>query len=72
MALARSSRRRPQQHRRRLFLSSQGRHHVSEAHLKRYLAEFDFRYNNRAALGVDEETRAIAAHKGAAGKRLMY
>ena len=47
MALASSSRRRPQQHSRRLFLSSQGRHHVSEAHLKRYLAEFDFRYNNR-------------------------
>lgn len=27
-------------------------HHVSEAHPKRYLAEFDFRYNNRAKLGI--------------------
>ncbi|MGA8900801.1 IS1595 family transposase, partial [Bradyrhizobium sp.] len=29
-------------------------HHASEAHLKRYLAEFDFRYNNRAKLGVSD------------------
>ena len=27
-------------------------HHVSEQHLKRYLCEFDFRYNERIALGV--------------------
>ncbi len=27
-------------------------HHVSAQHLKRYLAEFDFRYNNRSSLGV--------------------
>ena len=26
-------------------------HHVSQKHLHRYLAEFDFRYNNRTALG---------------------
>src|SRR5579863_4556871 len=32
--------------------------HVSEEHLKRYLAEFDFRYSNRKALGVDDEARA--------------
>src|SRR5579864_2295454 len=32
--------------------------HISEAHLKRYLAEFDFRYNNRAKLGVDDVQRA--------------
>ena len=27
-------------------------HHVSRQHLKRYLAEFDFRYNERTALGI--------------------
>jgi hypothetical protein len=32
--------------------------HVSEAHLHRYLAEFDFRYNNRAGLGVKDGERA--------------
>lgn len=47
-------------------------HHVSEAHLKRYLAEFDFRYNERAALGVDDGERAALAIKGAEGKRLTY
>jgi transposase-like protein len=47
-------------------------HNVSEAHLKRYLAEFDFRYNERMALGVDDKTRAAKAVKGVAGKRLMY
>jgi hypothetical protein len=29
-------------------------HQVSQQHLKRYLAEFDFRYNKREALGVDD------------------
>jgi transposase-like protein len=46
--------------------------HVSEAHLKRYLCEFDFRYNNRIALGVDDTARAANALKGAKGKRLTY
>jgi transposase-like protein len=46
--------------------------HVSEAHLKRYLCEFDFRYNNRIALGVDDTERAANAVKGAKGKRLTY
>ena len=46
--------------------------HCSEQHLKRYLAEFDFRYNNRVALGVDDDMRTIAAIKGAEGKRLTY
>jgi transposase-like protein len=46
--------------------------HVSEAHLKRYLCEFDFRYNNRIALGVDDTERAANAVKGARGKRLTY
>ncbi len=47
-------------------------HNVSEAHLKRYLAEFDFRYNERTALGVDDKARAEKAVKGAVGKRLTY
>jgi hypothetical protein len=47
-------------------------HHVSEAHLKRYLAEFDFRYNERSALGVNDAMRAETALKGIVGKRLMY
>ena len=46
--------------------------HCSEKHLHRYLAEFDFRYNNRIALGVDDKERAERALKGIAGKRLAY
>jgi hypothetical protein len=40
--------------------------------LKRYLGEFDFRYNYRIALGYDDTTRATLAVKGVAGKRLTY
>jgi transposase-like protein len=47
-------------------------HSVSEAHLSRYLAEFDFRYNHRSKLGVDDATRAAKALLGAEGKRLTY
>jgi transposase-like protein len=47
-------------------------HHVSQQHLKRYLAEFDFRYNERAALGVDDKARADRLIRGIVGKRLMY
>ena len=47
-------------------------HHVSEAHLKRYLAEFDFRYNNRAKLGINDGERATKALLGIEGKRLTY
>ena len=47
-------------------------HHVSEAHLERYLAEFDFRYSNRANLGVNDELRAEKAIVGMIGKRLTY
>jgi len=47
-------------------------HHVSAEHLKRYLGEFDFRYNYRIALGYDDATRAAIAVKGVAGKRLTY
>jgi transposase-like protein len=46
--------------------------HVSEAHLHRYAAEFDFRYNNRIALGIDDLARADRALVGAKGKRLTY
>jgi transposase-like protein len=47
-------------------------HHVSQRHLKRYLAEFDFRYNEREALGTDDRTRTVKALSGIVGKRLMY
>ncbi len=47
-------------------------HSVSEAHLKRYVAEFDFRYNERSALGVGDGERATKALKGIVGKRLTY
>jgi transposase-like protein len=47
-------------------------HHISEQHLHRYLAEFDFRYNNRSSLGVEDKARAAKAIKGAEGKRLTY
>jgi transposase-like protein len=47
-------------------------HHVSQQHLGRYLAEFDFRYNNRSALGVEDEARSEHAMRGIVGKRLTY
>jgi transposase-like protein len=46
--------------------------HCGEAHLQRYLYEFDFRYSNRAALNVDDCERTTRAIKGAEGKRLQY
>jgi transposase-like protein len=46
--------------------------HCKEKHLHRYLAEFDFRYNTRIALGVVDGERAALAVKGAVGKRLTY
>ena len=46
--------------------------HCGEQHLQRYMCEFDFRYSNRVALGVDDKTRAARAVKGAVGKRLTY
>ena len=46
--------------------------HCAEKHLHRYLAEFDFRYNNRVKLGVNDEARAIRMVKGAQGRRLTY
>jgi transposase-like protein len=47
-------------------------HHVSEAHLPRYLAEFDFRYNNRAANGINDAERTRRALVGTEGKRLRF
>lgn len=47
-------------------------HHISAQHLKRYLGEFDFRYNERSALGVEDVERATKAVKGVVGKRLTY
>jgi hypothetical protein len=47
-------------------------HHVSEAHLHRYLAEADFKYNHRIALGIDDTQRAAALLRGVKGKRLLY
>lgn len=46
--------------------------HIGEQHLPRYLAEFDFRQNNRARLGVSDAARAARILKGAEGKRLTY
>jgi transposase-like protein len=46
--------------------------HCSEKHLHRYLAEFEFRYNNRVRLGVTDGERATKALKGIRGKRLTY
>jgi transposase-like protein len=46
--------------------------HVSQQHLNRYLAEFDFRHNERVALGVDDMARTIKALAGIQGKRLTY
>jgi hypothetical protein len=43
-----------------------------ERHLHRYLAEFDFRYSNRAALGCNDEERASRLLRGIVGKRLTY
>lgn len=46
--------------------------HCKERHLRRYLAEFDFRHNNRVAVGVNDAMRADAALMGIVGKRLTY
>jgi hypothetical protein len=46
--------------------------HCSEKHLHRYIAEFDFRYNNRIARGVDDRGRTTKALRGVSGKRPTY
>ena len=44
-------------------------HSVSETHLYRYLAEFDFRHNTRA---MSDAERGDELLRGAKGKRLVY
>lgn len=46
--------------------------HCGEKHLHRYVGEFDFRYNNRVKLGIDDISRAERALLGIKGKRLTY
>ncbi|AFY30437.1 IS1595 family transposase [Cyanobium gracile] len=46
--------------------------HCAEKHLHRYVAEFDFRYNQRAKFGITEQDRTQTALRGMAGKRLTY
>ena len=44
-------------------------HNISEAHLARYLREFDFRYNTRK---ISDAERSEALLRGAQGRRLLY
>ncbi|HEY3695153.1 IS1595 family transposase [Phenylobacterium sp.] len=46
--------------------------HCGKRHLHRYLAEFDFRYSNRGALGIGDVPRADTLLAGVVGKRLTY
>jgi transposase-like protein len=46
--------------------------HCSEAHLHRYLSEFEFRYNRRSRLGVEDTERVANIIVGTGGKRLLY
>jgi transposase-like protein len=46
--------------------------HCAEHHLPRYLAEFDFRYSNRKALGIEDEERTERAIRGIVGRRLTF
>jgi hypothetical protein len=46
--------------------------HVSEAHLARYLAEFDFRYNHRSGPGIEDTERTNELLRDVAGKRLKH
>ncbi len=46
--------------------------HCGEQHLDRYLAEFEFRANNREKAGVNDAMRAAKALQGINGKRLTY
>jgi transposase-like protein len=46
--------------------------HCGEQHLHRYMAEYDFRYSNRVALGVNDGARADKLLAGVVGKRLTY
>jgi transposase-like protein len=46
--------------------------HCAKKHLHRYVAEFEFRYINREALGCNDSDRSRAAVAGIVGKRLTY
>ena len=46
--------------------------HIDAKHFERYVAEFDFRMNTRAKLGINDVQRTAIAVKGAKGKRLTY
>ena len=46
--------------------------HCAKKHLHRYVAEYEFRYNNRSANGVEDAERSQIALRGARGKRLTY
>ncbi|UOM36377.1 IS1595 family transposase [Acuticoccus sp. I52.16.1] len=46
--------------------------HCAKKHLHRYVAEFEFRYNNRIANGCDDAGRNVRALAGIVGKRLTY
>ena len=46
--------------------------HCAEKHLHRYLAEFEFRYSNRDAVGINDGARSVRALEGVVGKRLTY
>lgn len=46
--------------------------HCQKKHLHRYVAEFEFRFNTRVALGFSDADRADVALKGIVGKRLTY
>lgn len=46
--------------------------HCGKQHLHRYLAEFDFRYSHRSALGVEDVERADIVFAQVTGKRLTY
>jgi len=46
--------------------------HCSKRHLRRYMAEYDFRYNHRSAKGVNDLERTNAILAKIQGKRLLY
>jgi hypothetical protein len=46
--------------------------HYGKRHLHRYMAEFDFRYSERVALGINDVSRTDKALKGIVGRRLTY
>jgi transposase-like protein len=47
-------------------------HHVGEQHLQKYVTEFDYRWNNRVSLGVDDKQRSDKLLTKISGKRLTY